>query len=120
LRILTTLQAIIIAHERSDQFRDLVETLDSAAGVIFFAVPHRGADLGYWAKLAAKSLNFATAGAVGNSRFVKGLERNSREFAGISKAFVQPAGKFVVIRSFYESVKIGNQLVSDPRFTKHQ
>jgi hypothetical protein len=90
----------------------LVATLDSAAGVVFFAVPHRGADLGYWAALATKALSFVTVGALGNPNFVEGLTRNSAEFAGISKAFVQPASKFVVIRSFYEQIKIGNQVVS--------
>jgi len=78
---------------------------------MFFGVPHRGADLAYWAKLATDVLSYASLGAVGNSRFVKALKRNSQEFAAISKAFIQPASRFQLIRSFYESVKIGNQIV---------
>ena len=87
--------------------------VDSAKGIIFFGVPHRGANLAYWANLAANVLSYTSLGAVGNSRFVTALKKNSTEFATISKAFIQPASRFQLIRSFYESDKIGNQLVSN-------
>ena len=111
IRRLTTniFQALIIANERSDHWKDV---RDSAAGVIFFAVPHRGADTAYWAKLATNVLSFATLGAMGNANFVKSLKRNSPDFSNISTAFIQPATRFPIIRTFYETVKIGNQLVS--------
>lgn len=105
-------QAIILAYQRSDYYLNIV---NSAKGIIFFGVPHRGADLAHWAKFATNILSYASLGAVGNSRFVKALERNSPEFAAISRAFIQPASRFQHIRSFYESVKIGNQIVSNPK-----
>jgi hypothetical protein len=87
--------------------------VDSAKGIMFFGVPHRGADLAYWGNLATNVLSYASLGTVGNNRFVNALKRNSPEFASISKAFIQPASRFQLIRSFYESDKIGNQLVSN-------
>jgi protein SERAC1 len=102
-------KALILANDRSDHWKDV---RDSAAGAIFFAVPHRGSDAAYWAMLATNVVNFATLGSAGNTNFVKSLTRNSLEFSKISDAFVQLAERFAVIRTFYETVKIGNQLVS--------
>lgn len=102
-------QAIILANERSEHWKDI---LDSAAGALFFAVPHRGADMAYWANFVTNVLTFTTLGTLGNSSFVKSLKRNSPEFSSISQAFIQPANNFIAIRTFYEMVKIGNQLVS--------
>jgi hypothetical protein len=67
--------------------------------------------MAYWANLATNALSFATLGARGNVNFVRSLQRNSPEFANISHAFIQTATHFPVIRTFYETVKIGNQLV---------
>lgn len=105
-------QALNLGLERSDQWKDMI---DSIAGVIFFAVPHRGADAGYWANLAANAVSFATLGTHGSSVLVRSLKRNSEEFSNISQAFIQPAARIPIIRTFYETVKIGNQLVSRPR-----
>ncbi|KAN0098199.1 hypothetical protein V8E51_013862 [Hyaloscypha variabilis] len=103
-------RGLILANERSDHWKDI---RDSAAGIIFFAVPHRGADIAYWANIATNALNLATLGARGNANFVRSLQKNSPEFANISQAFIQPAAQFTVIRTFYETVKIGNQLIVD-------
>ncbi|KAI9743212.1 MAG: hypothetical protein M1818_003058 [Claussenomyces sp. TS43310] len=108
--VIDQIQVLILANERSDHYRDILE---SAEGAVFFAVPHRGANLAYWAKFATNIMSFATLGARGNPNFVKALKRNSPEFANISQAFVQPASKFLIIRSFYEAVKIGNELIVD-------
>lgn len=102
-------EALILANDRSDYWKDL---RDSAVGAIFFAVPHRGADTAYWAELATNVLSFTTLGSVGNTSFVRSLTRNSPEFSKISDAFIQPAERFTIIRTFYETEKIGNQLVS--------
>ncbi|KUJ15344.1 uncharacterized protein LY89DRAFT_783508 [Mollisia scopiformis] len=103
-------KALILANERSDHWKNIKE---SAACAIFFAVPHRGADTAYWANLATSALTFASLGARGNSNFVAALQRNSPELSSISQAFVQPAANLSIIRTFYETVKIGNQLIVD-------
>ena len=100
---------MILANERSDHWKDIT---DSAAGIIFFAVPHRGADTAYWADLATNVLSFSTLGVKGNANFVKSLRRNSPEFSKISQGFIQPASRFPVIQTFYETVKMKNCLVS--------
>jgi hypothetical protein len=76
-------------------------------------VPHRGADAAYWAKFVTDVLNITTLGVWGNSNFAAALKYNSAELASISQAFIQQAAKIPLIRTFYETVKIGNQLVSD-------
>lgn len=98
-----------LANERSDHWGDIV---DSTIGTMFFGVPHRGADAAYWANLATRVISIASLGLRGNRNFVEALKRNSREFSSISTAFIQPASKMKIIRSFYETVKIGNDVVS--------
>lgn len=61
--------------------------------------------------MATNALSYATLGTVGNANFVNALKRNSSKFARISMGFIQPASKFSSIRTFYETIKIGNQLV---------
>lgn len=102
-------QAMNLANERSDLWKDVV---DSVFSIIFFAVPHRGADSAYWATIAANVCEVATLGFKGNQNFVEALKRNSREFWQISNAFIQPASKVKIMRSFYETTKMGNQMVS--------
>ncbi|KIX03635.1 uncharacterized protein Z518_07188 [Rhinocladiella mackenziei CBS 650.93] len=103
-------RALMLANERSDHWGNL---RDQARCAIFFAVPHRGSDLAFWANLATRALSFASLGTHGNTNFVNALKRNSSEFAKISMGFIQPAGKLSSIRTFYETVKITNQLVVD-------
>lgn len=98
-----------LANERSDLWKDIV---NSVFGIIFFAVPHRGADAAYWATIAANVYSVATIGFKGNQNFVDALKRNSPEFWQISNAFIQPASKVNIIRSFYETTKIANRIVS--------
>ncbi|KAI1392844.1 uncharacterized protein F4822DRAFT_142898 [Hypoxylon trugodes] len=103
-------QALNLAKERSDHWEDIAS---STVGIMFFGVPHRGADAAYWADFAASVISFASLGLQGNRNFVKDLKKNSREFSNISKAFIQPASKIKTIHSFYETVKIGNNVVVD-------
>ena len=98
-----------LANERSDLWKSVV---DSVFSIIFFAVPHRGADAAYWATLAADVYNLATFGFKGNKNFVEALERNSPQFWQISNAFIQPASKVELIRCFYETTMIANKIVN--------
>ncbi|KAF9877324.1 hypothetical protein CkaCkLH20_05024 [Colletotrichum karsti] len=103
-------RALILANERSDYWKDV---RDSAFGALFLGVPHRGADKAYWAALAVTLVEVATFGLAGNKKFVKALKRNSSEFSKISTAFIQPGSKLKMIRSFYETVRMGNDVIVD-------
>lgn len=102
-------QALILANERSEYWKDIQE---STIGVVFFGVPHRGADMAFWAECAANILAFASLGFVGSPSFAQVLKRNSPELSKVSSAFIQPASKIKTIRSFYETEKLGNDIVS--------
>lgn len=77
---------------------------------MFLGVPHRGADLAYWATFGAKLLQLGQLGFGTNPNFVDALQKNSQEFANISAQFVERAVP-LSIRTFYETERIGNQLV---------
>jgi hypothetical protein len=77
---------------------------------MFFAVPHRGSDIAYWASFAASLLNTVQLGFGTHKTFVKDLTRNSATFAHIAQQFVERAAP-LQIRTFYETDKMGNQLV---------
>lgn len=111
LEILTNrnIQAINLALERSELWNDIV---DSVFSIMFFAVPHCGADTAKLATVAANVSRFATFGFAVNKNFIEALNRNSREFRQISDAFIQPASKVQIIRTFYETNKMANKLVS--------
>lgn len=98
-----------LANERSELWKHVV---DSVCSIVFFAVPHRGADAAYLATVAANVYRFATLGFSGNQNFVEALKRNSPEFWQITNAFIQPASKLKIVLSFYETAKIGNSIVS--------
>jgi hypothetical protein len=100
-------QAIIRAHERSQVYGNL---LRDVRGIIFMGVPHRGADLAYWATFTANILQFGQLGLGTNPRFVEVLKRSSPTFANISGQTVERAAR-LSIRTFYETEKMGNQLV---------
>jgi hypothetical protein len=108
---------LILANERSDHWSNI---RDNTAGIIFFAVPHRGSDIAFWGNLATNVLKFATLGTRGNDNFVHALKRNSREFSTISHAFLQPARRLTLaVRTFYETEKIGGQLVGEFEIFSH-
>lgn len=91
--------------------------LEKIYGIVFFGVPHRGADLAYWAGLPASLLDHGLLGFGGNRAFLKVLERNSGEWRTISRDFVQRAAQVSVIRTFYETERLGNLLVCYPPST---
>jgi hypothetical protein len=98
---------LILAHDRSDYYGDL---LNCVKAVVFFGVPHRGADLAYWATFASKILQITQPGFATNSNFVKALQKNSPAFGQISEGFIERGDK-LKIRTFYETELLYNQLV---------
>jgi hypothetical protein len=106
--LLAAEQALILAYERSSLYGDL---LDCVKAVVFFGVPHRGADLAYWATFASMILQTMQLGLGTNPNFVTDLQRNSRTFSDISKQFIERGDK-LKIRTFYETEKLHGQLVS--------
>lgn len=99
---------MILAHERSSHYSHL---LASMKAVVFFGVPHRGADLAFWLQFPARLLEYGQLGFRGNTTYVSALKRNSPTFASISDSFIE-RGSHLIIRTFYETEKMGNQLVS--------
>src|SRR5436305_4388400 len=97
---------MINAHGRLSMFGDL---LSSVRGVIFFGVPHRGADLASSASFATNLINLL--GINTNQSFVTALQRNSKTFMDISEQFIERAAR-LQIRTFYETEKLYHQLVS--------
>jgi hypothetical protein len=102
---------MILAHERSNYYGDLLQHVRAA---VFLGVPHRGSDVAYWATFAANILQFGQLGLRTNPAYVKALQRNSPTFANISTQFVERAA-LLSIRTFYETERMGNQVVSSSR-----
>ena len=73
-------------------------------------MPHRGSDVAYWASYAANLLEHAQLGFGTNSYYVKALQKKSPELAEISQQFIE-RGANLQIRTFFETKKMGNQLV---------
>ncbi|KAH9208842.1 Alpha/Beta hydrolase protein [Leptodontidium sp. 2 PMI_412] len=86
--------------------------LEKVYGLVFFGVPHRGADLAYWAGLPASLLDHALVGFGGNRSFLKALEKNSDEWRSISRDFTQRGAGLSSIRTFFETERLGNIWVS--------
>lgn len=98
---------MILAWERSELYGPL---LKSIRGIVFLGVPHRGADIAYWASLPANIIKYGSLGFGGSTDFLNSLEKNSETWRTISKQFVE-RGKSLQIRTFFETKKIGNTLV---------
>jgi hypothetical protein len=99
---------MILAHERSNYYGDLLQHIRA---VVFLGVPHRGADVAYWATFAANILQFGQLGFGTHPVYVKALQRNSPTFANISTQFIERASP-LLIRTFFETERMGNQVVS--------
>jgi len=76
-------------------------------------VPHRGADIAYWAGLPANLLDRALVGFGGNTSFLNALKRASPTWRDISIQFVERAAPPLKIRTFFETERLGNILVVD-------
>lgn len=99
---------MVLANERPDHYEKLLHSIKAS---VFMAVPHRGADIAFWATFAARLLRNAQLGFGGNPAYVKALQRNSKQCADISRQFVGRSSK-LSIRTFFETEQMGNQLVS--------
>ena len=86
------------------------DVLRSVRASVFFGVPHRGADIAYWANSAAKFVNFAHLGLGVNTNFVAALQRRSEVFTDISRQFVERATP-LIISTFYETNRLDGMLV---------
>jgi hypothetical protein len=99
---------MVLAWERERLFGDI---LKSIGGVLFFGVPHRGSDVAFWADFPVKITKYASIGFRGNDKFLDALKRDSKDWRELSESFVE-RGADLRIRTFYETEKIGNLLVS--------
>ena len=96
------IEALILAHERSGVYGNLLEM---AKGVIFMGTPHRGANAAAWANFAAQALRALQMGTATNKSLVSDLRKNSKTLAQISQQFVE-RGSTLRIKTFYEGNKI--------------
>jgi hypothetical protein len=95
---------LILAHARLSLHEDV---LHSVRGCVFFGVPHRGADVAYWASWGANLLKILQLGFSTNTNFVDAL---GTTFSEISEQFIERAHRFKIL-TFYETDKIFNQQV---------
>ena len=102
-------QSLILANENVGRFGDLLRHVQT---VIFFGVPHRGADIAFWGHFAAGITKIARFGLSTNDRFVKDLEANSSVLGDISTQFVHRAAELKQVYTFFETAKLNGILVS--------
>ncbi|KAI9740439.1 MAG: hypothetical protein M1834_005019 [Cirrosporium novae-zelandiae] len=102
-------KAMIIANERLMLYKSL---LHSVKACIFFGVPHRGADIAYWGRFVANLLDYGQLGLKVNKNLIDALVKNSPTLANISRQFVE-RGTQLQIRTFFETEKMGNQVIVD-------
>ncbi|KAI9769306.1 MAG: hypothetical protein M1839_003757 [Geoglossum umbratile] len=100
-------KGLILAHERSRHYSNLLNT---ARGLVFFGVAHRGSDIAYWDIFAANLLKVTQLGFGTDNSFVEALRRNSATFADISRQFIEHSAN-LTIRTFYETKKLLNRCV---------
>lgn len=98
---------MILAKQNSDRYGELLEKI---SGCLFLGVPHRGADLAYWATIPAKIVEHLSMGFLGNTQFIASLRRSSGIWRSISNDLLH-RGERIDIRTFYETNKVGNQIV---------
>lgn len=69
--------------------------------------------MAYWGSFAANLLQFGQLSLGTNQKFIEALRRNSPTLADISEQFVERAHS-LSIRTFFETERLGNQVVSFP------
>jgi pimeloyl-ACP methyl ester carboxylesterase len=102
-------QAMIQAWTRNEYYNDILENVK---GCLFLGVPHRGADLAYWAKFPAQIIPYFSLGFRGNTKLLESLSSKSADWMRISRDFVHRATS-LQIRTFYETDRLGNVIVVD-------
>jgi hypothetical protein len=78
--------------------------------LVFFGVPHHGADLASWGAFAANLLKIIQLGSGTNTNYVEALQSKSKTFGDISRQFIE-RGAEVQIKTFYETERLFGQLV---------
>ena len=101
---------MISAHERSSLYGSLLENI---RGIVFLGVPHRRADVAYWASHLAKIIESGSLGFLGSPDFLNSLKRDSKSWSIISKQWVERS-QSLKIQTFFETKKVGNILVVLP------
>jgi hypothetical protein len=96
------IQAMIIAHERSSDYGNL---LGNVKGIVFMGTPHRGSSVASWVNIFSRVLNAAQLGSATNSALLNVLEMRSETLLNISQQFVERGAMFQ-IRTFYETEKL--------------
>lgn len=99
---------MVYAWNHSSHNQDILEKVRAC---LFLGVPHRGSGLADWAKVAPDVAKWISLGFAGNSNFVRVLKESSKDWVRLSDSFVERADK-LFIRSFYETEKYGNVIVS--------
>jgi hypothetical protein len=94
-------QALILAHERSNLYGDL---LNRVRGVAFMGTPHRGSDSAFWASFLANVLYVANVGLNTNRELVAALKKESTTLSKLSEQFIE-RGARLQITTFYETEK---------------
>ena len=100
------------------------DVLKSVQGMVFFGVPHRGADPAFWQEFVDCLFRASLMGSRGDiaraTKFTAGpLQGNSEVLADTSQQFVQLAVQLHV-RTFYEGKKVFGKLVFVPSATFHE
>lgn len=101
---------MILAWANSHHY---AEVLEKVKGCLFLSVPHRGADLAYWADVSARIVAPLTLGFAGNRRLLKSLKKNSKDWMRISNDFVHQGAR-LHFRTFFETRKLGDVVVCHP------
>ena len=100
-------KAMIIAWENADEYGDMLKSVRAS---VFFAVPHRGADIAFWANFPATLIRYGSIGFAGNTAYLEALKTSSHTWRDISKQFVKRAAP-LKIRTFFETERTQNVLV---------
>ncbi|KAI1157492.1 hypothetical protein F5B18DRAFT_644862 [Nemania serpens] len=89
-------QALRIANNEARLYDDIAS---STKGILFFATPHRGADVAKWVNMIACIAAFSLRQP--KSKFIQAMESNSKDLMEISEDFRSIVDKYAII-SFYE------------------
>lgn len=110
-------QAIVLAHAQPEVFGRLLKCVQ---GIVFLAVPHRQADISFYANRAPGILEITQPHLAPDRRLVQKLRRNSEALAAVSEPFSQVA-QGMKIRSCFETelLRRNTHMVGHLPFQEH-
>ena len=100
-------RALILAHERSSEFHDI---LTHTKAIAFLAVPHKGSGTAWWGNFAANVLKGASIGLSTNSALVADLRKDSGALTDMQKQSIERI-QHLKMYTFYETLKLQGVLV---------